>query len=261
MEQRILNLDMAAYHAAPSLSSGALRCFARSPAHYRAQFLLGLPREPSRALALGSALHRLMESPEGFEAEYCVRPEGLDSRGKALKAWTAEQDGKRILSADELADLTCMAASVHRHSRVMRILSRGLSEPSVFWTDEETGLACKARPDHWDPRLSLILDFKSCTDARPNAVQRSIASYGYDLQAAWYLEGTGAAQWAWVFVEKSPPYGCAVYLASSDLVVRAREDIRRLLGDLAECQRLDRWPGYAESITEVNLPAWARREQ
>jgi exodeoxyribonuclease VIII len=259
MERHILRIDMAAYHAAPGISSGALRCFARSPAHYRARYLLALRELPSRALELGSALHRLIESPKGFEAEYCVRPNGLDGRSKAFKEWTAEQNGKRILTADELADLTCMAASVRRHSRVMRILSRGLTEPSVFWTDEETGLACKARPDHWNQRLSLILDFKTCTDARPDAVQRSIASYGYHIQAAWYLEGTGAAQWAWVFIEKSPPYGCAIYLAGSDLLVRAREEIRHLLADFATCLQRDQWPSYSESITEVNLPAWASR--
>ena len=63
-----------------------------------------------------------------------------------------------------------------------------------------------------------------------------------------------------VCVENRPPHDVAVFQLSAALARRAEQRRDELMSQLAECQRLNFWPGrYSEPLT-LDLPTWAQAE-
>jgi hypothetical protein len=69
--------------------------------------------------------------------------------------------------------------------------------------------------------------------------------------------GIPAEHFVIVAVEKEPPYAVAVYRVLDAAIDAGREQIAGLLKTYATCVALDEWPGYAEQVVDVALPAWA----
>ena len=74
---------------------------------------------------------------------------------------------------------------------------------------------------------SLIVDLKTTMDASPDAFARTAANFNYPLQAAYYVDGLQAAgiaspdavtSFVFLVVEKTPPYGVAVYTLPEDAI-------------------------------------------
>src|SRR5262249_30177801 len=88
------------------------------------------------------------------------------------------------------------AAMIEHHPQLGRAFTGGMPEVSVFWTDDRTGVPCKARFDYLKPRA--IVDLKSYENVIGlpvrKAIARCVANYRYHIQAAFYLEGAKAAR-------------------------------------------------------------------
>ena len=256
-------LSNADYHAHPAISKSHLDQLARSPAHYWARYLdpNRVPPEPTAAMLLGSALHTAVLEPHLWDVQYAVAPEGIDRRYKVGKeAWAAfeaEAQGKAVLTAEDGARIRRMADAVHQHPASSFLLDLpGVCEASYFWTDEETGLECKCRPDWHSADRRLVVDVKTTEDASPDGFARSVAKWRYHVQAAWYQRPLGAEQFLFVCVEKEPPYLVAVYAVTEAMFAAGARVADRDLARLAECRAADRWPGYADTIQPIDLPKW-----
>lgn len=245
------------YHADQCISKSGLDRIAKSPAHYRA-WLTQLHR-PSRAMQIGTALHALVL--EGIAPT--VRPDFSGKGSVAARAeWDAAHEGVTILSEDDAAQVHSMAASIAMHPVAGPALRRadGIAEASILWTCPDTGAECKSRLDWLLP--GIVLDLKTTADARPDAFARSVASYRYHVQDAFYSQaaasaGLSAEHFVFVCVESSPPYSVALY----QLDDAARSEGRRLyLRDLEtymRCMERDEWPAYPTDIQTLSLPRWA----
>lgn len=243
------DISIEQYHANLGISSSGLKRVGRSPAHYQAE----RNKPPSRALTVGSALHAMRQHQAEFDRLFVARPEGLDGRTKDGKAQIAElrQSGREVLTTSEYESVKGMVASLTAHSRVMRIMQGAVLESSIFWQDEETGELCKCRPDVWRQDLGLILDYKSCEDSRPEAARRQILRFGYHISAAMYLEGTGAGNFLFAFVEREPPHEVRLYNASTELIAAGRALYREYLATYARCRATSEWPGYPQEIIDI----------
>ena len=271
--EKLVTMSSKDYHAHPAVGHSGLVRLMRSPAHFRSY--LETPPSPTSAMQIGSAFHAFLLEPEKFEQEFAVAPK-FDRRTKdgkaASEAWEAENAGKTALSADQMAAIEQMAASVRAHAGAAMMLGRGLAEMSGFWIDQETGIECKVRPD-WLVTMEVsgsydlvtsIVDVKTCTDASLDGFSRSIANLGYDLQAAFYQDGVKAltgrkVPFYFLAVEKDPPYAVAVYQASEEMIEVGRSKYRAALELLKWCRDNDRWPAYQPNgeIETINLPRWA----
>ena len=148
---------------------------------------------------------------------------------------------------------------------VAGILARdGVAEQSVWWTDERTGVRCRARFD-WltstrDGR-PVIVDYKSCINASPRAFARSVVDYGYDMRDAFYSDGLMAA----LGVDEPPLF---VFVAQEGRAVCrcGTPTLARLQGarcrtgaprpeTYAKCLATDTWPAYGAQIHTLDLPA------
>ncbi len=259
-------LSNAAYHAGPGVSKSQLDKLAQSPFHYWAHYISGSPppRTETPAMRFGTAVHTAILEPDHF-ADWIVLPDldGRTKEGKAAKALALQEaavTGVEVISADDHAKVKAIADSFHAHKHLAALLDAGHAELSVYWTDPDTGILCRCRPDWLAP--DCVLDLKTTEDASPRAFQRSAYGWRYWVQAAFYLDGLAAngidgRRFVFAAIEKSQPHACAGYAASEQLIAAGREEYRRLLVQLRQCHEADRWPGYAESLAVLDLPAFA----
>ena len=258
----IRELSNAEYHSHLAISNSDLGAAAQSgQAFYDKKF--GPKRESTKAFDVGTCFHSLVLPGEQLSQVAAVRPEGLDGRTKAGKAFAVENADKIILSTAEKQQLDLMIESVQRHPAASELLKlKGKAEVSMFGVDPETELQIKARPDYLLDDRSLILDIKTTADASPRGFQRSFANYRYWVQSAWYLwiaeMVTGRRPDAFIFicVEKQRPYHTAVYIADDQSIELGMQEARRNLMDIAKWQNCKMFPGYSSKAEMMSLPKW-----
>jgi arsenate reductase-like glutaredoxin family protein len=134
---------------------------------------------------------------------------------------------KTILPQEQWEAILKMKHNVLMHKTASHMLSMGKAELSAFWTDPVTGIKCKCRPD-WlhenkDEVPVGIVDVKSTLDASISGFARSIGKYGYDIQAAFYVDGVKATigltlPFYFLAIEKNGPHAVAMYRASDEMV-------------------------------------------
>ena len=259
-----LGLPDAQYRARPGASQSALRLLERSPAHYRHGMTHRKP--PTEAMTVGSALDCMLFERETFDERFVVDDTGMNRNSKAWKAWREEQGEREILREAQWTNVLAMHAAIGRHRWASTILQEGHGQPSVFWEDESSGVACKGRLDWWaSPAHSLILDLKKVQDVSSRALAKHVATYGYARQAAMYTDGMAAAGqpvsfFVFLFVEEQPPHDIAVGALEPEWVEMARRQYRAELHLLAECMRRDDWPGHHDGPITLDMPAWLRRQ-
>ena len=249
-------MPAAQYHATDAVSASLLKQIAKSPAHARAY--LQQQQEPTAAMLFGTAFHTCILELDRFRAEYAVfQGDKRTKDGKATyEALVA--DGKTIITQGDYDTLMAMADSIEQHPAASALLNlEHKNEVSMFWEDEETGLQCKCRPDIWAGMI--LVDLKTTEDASPEGFARSIQTYGYGIQAAHYLAGSGADAFIFVAVEKKAPYAVAVYELDPLSLEICETKRRGLLEYWANCREADMYPAYSDECQLISLPAWAMK--
>jgi exodeoxyribonuclease VIII len=257
MNQRI-DWPAEKYHADRSaVSKSWLDHIHRSPLHLRA-YLDGLiPATPR--MEFGSLVHAWILEPDSIESRYLRIPK-YDRRTKSGKAQAEEMERraaeKNLTCVDyETWDLaTKIKDAVYAHRAAKVILGQGEPEQGILWTNPETGELCKARAD-W--LRDFIVDVKTTEDASPAAFAKSIVNYRYCAQQRHYCEGFEADRFVWIACEIRPPFAVAVYIANDDMKRRGESERDPDLRLYSECKAKNSWPGYAESVQEIQLPRWA----
>jgi exodeoxyribonuclease VIII len=230
--------------------------------------------EETPARKFGSAVHCAVLEPRRFEDDYAPEPDVTApryeeySRPRATKAYreeveALESEGVTILKGPETRALEQIQAAVRGHPASGVILDgEGPAEASIVWTDPETGVPVKIRPDWIAEDVGAVVDLKTTTDAGPESFQKDFFNYGYYRQAWIYLTGCRAAgydveHYTILAVEKSPPYATAVYRVRDDVMEWAKKEVRPLLDTFARCLEADEWPAYPTTVQLINLPPWA----
>jgi hypothetical protein len=254
-------LSNAAYHAHPAVSKSHLDQVHKSGRHYWARYVDPdrLPVEPTPAMVTGTLFHGLVLEPHLFDSEFVVAPQ-INRKTKAGKeewaAFEAASQDKILVSTDQMDLVRNMTEAVMSHPAASTILRlKGEAEQTYTWTDDQTGEACKCRPD-WHAE-GLVVDLKSTIDASPEGFAKSVNNFRYHVQANWYLRGTpNAEQFVFIACEKTPPFAVAVYVASPEMVAAGGRAADEDLARLAEYRREDNWPSYSNQIETLNLPRW-----
>lgn len=271
--------DLAAedYHAHPALSSTGARRILVAPALYRHE--TDNPPQSTATFDFGKAVHtRVLGAGEAVEVldfpDYKTKA-AQQAKAEAAAAgrvpiligqWETVEGMAAALAAAELE------TSDGVRFPVTSLFTDGAPEQSLFWTDRETGVRCRARVD-WLPnprrgRRFVVVDYKTAASADPADFSRAVDDYGYHVQHVWYLDGVRACGLAddpaFVFVvqEKKPPYLVSVCQLGPDSVALGRAMADRARRLFAECVRTGRWPGYGERVHPIDVPPWAfTREQ
>lgn len=248
------------YAKIDAVNWSSLKHMRESPLVYRHRLLHGFDDTP--ALAMGRVTHTLVFEPAKFEAQYAVWHDG-DRRGIAWKEFAAENAGKTIFKPNEIETAVAMADAVRAHPLVQPYLADdGLFEHVVRWTDIDTGLPCKARPDWLIPSRRILLDLKTCESAEGFRFGRAAGRYSYHAQIAYYVNGvTLGLGWApnaikLIAVEKNPPHEVSVFDVKEDQISIAAEEIAELLRTVKACRQANIWPGRYLEEQPLQLPAY-----
>lgn len=266
-------LDAEAYHADPcrfpSLSSTlAKKMLAQSPLHAWTDCARLNPAwQPTekKTFDIGRAAHR---SILGRGSDFTAIPESmLASNGaastKEAKAFIEDCRSRGItpLKAAEVAEIEEMAKKM-----AVRLQQLGIdfdpahSEIAAVAQIGETW--CRMMADNApiaDPRF--LYDLKTCESAAPEACQRAVMNYGYDVQAAHYLETWRAAtgesrKFRFVFQEKTAPHEICVVELGEDTLSMASRKVARAREMWAHCLKVGNWPGYPLGVQTIELPEW-----
>lgn len=177
--------------------------------------------------------------------------------------------GKILLDASEMERINGMTRNIRAHKGIAEKLSRGVAELSGFWVDPETGIMCKFRPD-WivhDEQEQIIgmVDAKKTRDASKDGFLRSITNFGYDLQAAFYVDGMKAltgreVPFYFAAAEDEAPHAVGGYRASEAMLEKGRAKYRAALQILKWCVENQSWPTYQPfgEIEDIDPPRWDR---
>ena len=256
------------YHAFDACSQSKLKTIKdRSPMHCKYQ--MDHPKEPTDSMKIGSAVDCLVLEPWDFEKRYAVAPK-VNKRTNAGKAELAEfmmnNHGKDIIEPKHYEPARIMADRVLSHNGAKRYLDQiGEAQTSGLFRHGPKSLLCKFRLDWWIPEHRTIADLKTTRDASPKGFQKSIADFGYHIQAGMYIAGMQALgheikEWAFICVENTPPYGVAVYRLENLAIQLGWNICEVLLDQYAECKKSGVWPGYGHKSNPINLPRWVYRE-
>lgn len=258
------------YHADKSrMSKHMLEDFAKCPQKFASKLNSPEEEEESAAFAFGRAVHAAVLTPATFSQVYAIQPEDIKvRRGKAWDAFVAENAGKEILKPEDWNMAQELAFSVLQHEDAARVLKACTKrELTAHWACD--GVAMKSRFDAASDNCAIIADLKTCQSADAETFMKDANAYGYDLQAAMYLDAARACGmeprlFVFVCVEKSYPFATAVYTFDdeSEFIQAGRSAYRSMLADYKEVFVLHRgnarlMPGYP---TKHNLPpvAWSK---
>ena len=240
------------YHAHGGLSASRMRTLAESPARLRAQLDRRADPNPGRTAAPRGPRARTAQRI-GHAAHLAVlEPELYAERAGALSA-----PDRRVCDG--------IARSVHAHPTAGPLLATGgHAELTALWEMEAqhpthpARFGCKARIDY--AADGVLLDLKTTRDAGRGAFGRSIRTWGYHRQLAWYRYALRRHGWpvervAIVAVEKTPPYPTRVYELDEAALAAGEREIRELLGVYARCVATGTWPAYRGELGPLDRAA------
>lgn len=265
------------YHRHPALSSsGARRLLPPScPALFRHEQLHGRPEK--RQFDFGHAAHqRVLGIGQELVVVQTTAKDGAKSDATDYRTKSAGEHRDEIRAAGgvpilaaELEQVEAMAAAIRAHPWASALFDPdrgGLPEQSAFWTDARYDVDRRARFD-WLPAVRpdgrlIVPDYKTTTCAERGAFARSVSSYGYHVQAVFYMDAVRdlgqADDVAFVFVaqEKTAPYLINVFELDDDWLRIGRADTDRALQVFAECAATDTWPSYSSDVELITPPTW-----
>jgi hypothetical protein len=272
------NLDNETYHADKSaVGSSSLRKILKSPLSFHADFFGERKEEKTDAMRFGELVHvavlegskfleRMVMAPKFTGLTKDGRESSQSAEAKRKKAeWYAEAESlnKLIVTEEEHDKILGIMKSITNHEGAMKLLKNGAREISGYFSDPQTGIVNKIRPDFVSFDLGTLVDLKTTQSVLKSDFQKTIWNYRYDFQLAMYGEGikaiTGNAPryHAIIAVETNAPYEVAVYVADEGMISKGQEDYRMALDTLSECLATDTWPRYQKEIEDISLPGWA----
>ena len=224
------------------------------------------PRIATPAMKFGSMCHKFVLEPKLFPVSYQLLDDKRTKAGKA-QALSLQEKGIETFTSSDMDTMKGMYKSLCLNEFTNKTIiwdtlkdTRGLAEQSYWWKHRETGLQCKCRCDYVID--DMVIDLKTTGEggASPEAFTRTIASFKYFLQAAHYLQGTGAKRFIFVAVEKVFPYSVGVYELSPHFIERGYELQEQTLSDIKNAQESGIWAGYTdqapEGIKTLTPPKW-----
>lgn len=260
----VINMPNEAYHNHPSISKSGLDLINRSIAHYEYR----TPFEPTRHMEIGTAIHAALFEHERYKKDYTFLPNVKARTASEYKqAVKATGTSETVLIGHETDKVDGMYQSVSLNSETVELLAHGgYPELSVFAVCATTGLPVRCRLDYLSKGM-VSLDLKKTQDVRYEKFQRSIGSYRYHVQDAFYtyvcaLAGINLQGFKFLAVEEQPPHANKIYTLDDEAKAVGEREFKRDLEAYATFKKTGGIPsGLAQQSELMSLPVWALDEE
>jgi hypothetical protein len=164
-----------------------------------------------------------------------------------------------------------MLASCYQDKVVQGLIKNTEYQVSLFWTDEQTGLRLKTRPDICKRKKNVVVNVKTTLDGSPKAFSKDLVKYDYPLQAAQEITGclkTGLMEsvdaYFWLVVEKCPPYNATIYEFAEEDIKASVDEFHWLVSKIQRAGEENLFPGYSDKadnqhgILRAEIPLYYR---
>lgn len=285
------DLENEAYHGnSTHMSASQLKPAFKSISHFFAK----QNQERKKAFDMGNAFEALLIEPHKYKAEVAVfdeeaRPEPEKTFAtKANKAFKAEffaaNASKSIITKEEEKLLKKMVKNVKETTLFFQLLKNAAKvyvQPSLFWTDKETKVKFKSRPDvvvEFEDGSAYVIDVKTAEEGSPEAFGSDLRKYNYPVQAITQIDGVEevlglrVTKYFYLVAEKKLPNNATLYepfeleegpevdytfqsimrpIYKEKLleIKKAKKDIRLRNGGYGI-------KGNAFKVVKLNVPAW-----
>lgn len=186
-----------AYFAHKALSASQIKTYATGGAY---DFWKTSVFNPERietpetdALIFGKLAHCMLFEPEEVGKRFLIMDWGTKTRGtKKHEEAKAANPNMILVSPDEYQKAGKMLAALMDHRLAREIIKDAYCEVPFAWTDEQTGLPCKAKIDAYKntPYGLVLIDYK--TSSSIEDVLRYGQKLQYPIQSAFYCEAAKA---------------------------------------------------------------------
>ena len=247
--------DRKEYRAFPAFNQSAAKHILTSPAHYQAY--INTPQEETKALRFGTFVHSAVLEPHTLDDLYATAPDCYRRTKEGKAAWAefaTANAGKTILDAEESA----IGHLVASHAR-LALKTHGVQfdATEVMYHVDYNGVPLKAAID--GVAGDYLWDIKTTDDASAAGMLKAIRNYRYNLQAYWYrlvyelATGRRPIGFRFLFVEKEPPFACAVCEVGPELMSWAIADFEKAVALYKACTESGVWPSYPEEIQVIDV--------
>ena len=187
--------------------------------------------------------------------------------GKEWESFRAAHAGDVIGIASEVEEATEIAAAVLADETAQSLLRAPGMQYQTCHQWSAFGLDCscgvpgeRGGIDAHSLERRILIDLKVTVSAEPDKLMRHAYERMWHAQLAWYLEAMPglSAMWAayLLCVEATAPH-CVTVLRVPELLLRdGRKSITIWAEMLRSCEESGRWPGYTDSIVEMQRPVW-----
>lgn len=238
------------YRAINALGSTDVNRLLTAPALYR--WHRDNPEQPSPAFDLGQGVHSVLLG--GRDVVAIDAPDWRSASARAERDRIRAEGGIPLL-AGQAHQVQDMAAAVRASTDLLD------GQHEVPGLAEHDGVPIKGKADVLHPGAAIV-DLKTTANAHPDALARSILTYGYHVQAAHYWNVFGADpswQYLIVAVEKTLPYLVTTVVLDDEWLSLGWGRCIDAYNSWRACTASGAWPGYAPGVVRLPLPAWATR--
>lgn len=254
----LIKMNEREYHAHEALGSSDIKQLLQNPYGFRQE------KPTSKALELGSLVHKLILEPQEFESSYYVldnidrrTKEGKEKYIKALQE--AEAESKEIIDLATYNQGKEIAEAFNKTS-VAKLLENGVAENCAF--SEIDGVAVKCRPDFYRQDKNIIIDLKTTSIAGGASAlnfQKAVANYRYYIQASLYMQILGADEFYFIAIETQSPFMIGVYKLDITALELGETQIKKAI---KRYKNLNKYKAnvYLDDtfkvVKELRLPNW-----
>lgn len=274
----LYDVEHSVYHDrnCPGVSQSHLKEILKSPRHY--QRWLSEPDSSTAAMDFGSLCHIAILEPDTFKDRIITWPAEIIARTGKHRVVQMREDfrtnnpGKIVADAEQITKVSQIVEFVYSQAKASELLT-GLFEKTFFWTSGH-GPLCKAKPDCINTNERMILDLKITQDASLGGFKRTASQLGYNMQAAYYLDGINDAldregkrktvdRFVFINIEHNPKaddFKGSLDISYTELgeasIDLGRQDIDRALKLISTCAKTKAWPGYTSETQITEVGAW-----
>lgn len=263
------------YASIIGLNYSGAKMLLRSPSHYQAW--LNGEQEDTPALKFGRLVHTATFLPKEFNSTVVISPEDAPKRPtqkqinakkpspatvEAVAFWKKFDESlpanAEVVDNDTYGEVCAVTESAEKAIASLGCdITKWEAEKPVY--KEWGGAIIKGRPDLITEigGEKVVIDLKTTQDAAEQSFARDVFNFKYFLQAAFYLELTGAKRFILVAVEKEAPYAAKVYELDEASVAEGRKLMESAMATYVQCLKFNVWPSYDSGLTTLSLPRYA----
>lgn len=221
------NVSFKKYQQRIGLNQSTIKDILKSPQ----KWALGAIQKPeSKALDFGSLCHDLILSFDEIKQKYLFADvDKLDFRLKEHKEIKAKADEQGLILIDKATKSEADKLINNNLFFFDRFIDKRRGDCELSYFGEYKGVMCKARFDFISKNKKTIIDLKFLQSATKDDFSRAVANFGYYIQAAFYLELTGAKEFLFLVIEKTEPYLIGVYKLDTAALDLGRERIEKAI--------------------------------